>query len=53
MKSEMRWSSPELVEIAMNAEIGGYQADFDESEPVGPRGPVVEASSGTDAHIAR
>lgn len=52
MKCEMLWSTPEIVEIAMNAEIGGYQADFNDPEPVGPHGPVVEGPSRTAAHDA-
>lgn len=35
------WMTPEIVEIGMNAEIGGYQSDFGDDEPVGPRGPVL------------
>ena len=41
----MTWETPEILEIGMNAEIGGYQADFNESEPVGPRGPVAQGSA--------
>ena len=41
----MTWETPEILEIGMNAEIGGYQADFNESEPVGPRGPVVQGGA--------
>jgi hypothetical protein len=37
----MTWMTPEIVEIGMNAEIGGYQSDVTDPEPVGPRGPVV------------
>lgn len=40
----MKWERPEFVEIGMNAEIGGYQSDFGEGEPAGPRGPIVETS---------
>jgi len=39
----MKWERPDFIEIAMNAEIGGYQSDFDEEKPVGPRGPVLDA----------
>ena len=41
----MKWEQPDFVEIAMNAEIGGYQSDFGDGEPAGPRGPVVGAAS--------
>lgn len=41
----MKWERPDFIEIAMNAEIGGYQSDFDQENPVGPRGPVLEAES--------
>jgi hypothetical protein len=41
----MKWERPDFVEIGMNAEIGGYQSDFGEGEPAGPRGPVVEDAS--------
>lgn len=38
----MKWERPDFVEIGMNAEIGGYQSDFPEGEPAGPRGPVLQ-----------
>ncbi|HEY8927207.1 MAG TPA: hypothetical protein VIU64_22645 [Polyangia bacterium] len=41
----MKWERPELFEIGMNAEIGGYQSDFGEGEPVGPKGPTVDVES--------
>jgi hypothetical protein len=44
----MKWERPDFIEIAMNAEIGGYQSDFDEENPVGPRGPVLDTEP-TDA----
>jgi hypothetical protein len=37
----MKWEKPAFVEIGMNAEIGGYQSDFGDSEPAGPRKPTV------------
>lgn len=40
----LTWERPDFVEIGMNAEIGGYQSDFGDDEPIGPRGPVVEAA---------
>ena len=41
----MKWERPDFVEIGMNAEIGGYQSDFGDDEPAGPRGPVLDAAS--------
>ena len=41
----MTWERPELFEIGMNAEIGGYQSDFGDGEPAGPKGPIAEAES--------
>jgi hypothetical protein len=41
----MKWERPELVEIGMNAEIGGYQQDLPETERPGPKGPTVESAS--------
>lgn len=41
----MKWERPGFVEIGMNAEIGGYQSDFGDSEPAGPRGPTVEGAA--------
>ncbi len=40
----MKWERPDFVEIGMNAEIGGYQSDFGDSEPAGPRGPVADGA---------
>ncbi len=37
----MSWTTPEAVEIKMDAEIGSYQADDPEREP-----PVVEDDAG-------
>jgi hypothetical protein len=39
----MKWERPNFVEIGMNAEIGGYQSDFGDPEPNGPRGPILSA----------
>lgn len=47
----MKWERPDFVEIGMNAEIGGYQSDFGDSEAPGPRGPVLETA--TDQPQAR
>ena len=38
----MQWETPSFVEINMSAEIGGYQNDFGDREPVGPVVPAVE-----------
>ena len=35
----MKWETPTFVEINMSAEIGGYQSDFDDRDPVGPAAP--------------
>jgi hypothetical protein len=43
----MSWETPTFVEINMSAEIGGYQSDFGDREPVGP-GPVASAACGHD-----
>jgi len=44
----MKWERPDFIEIAMNAEIGGYQSDFDQENPIGPRDPVIDAELGDD-----
>jgi hypothetical protein len=52
----MKWETPAFVEINMSAEIGGYQSDFGDRDPVGPaapraQGPVpprVEGASSPD-----
>ena len=38
----MKWETPTFVEINMSAEIGGYQSDFEEQDPVGPAAPRAE-----------
>jgi hypothetical protein len=48
----MKWERPDFVEIAMNAEIGGYQSDFGDEAPVGPRGPVLDAEPSGDSSSA-
>jgi hypothetical protein len=48
----MKWERPGFVEIGMNAEIGGYQSDFGDGEPAGPRGPTTEAVSQDAANEA-
>jgi len=32
----MTWETPTFVEIIMSAEIGGYQSDFEDQDPLGP-----------------
>ena len=32
----MKWETPTFVEINMSAEIGGYQSDFGERNPMDP-----------------
>ena len=32
----MKWETPAFVEINMSAEIGGYQSDFGDRDPMGP-----------------
>ena len=41
----MKWERPEIVEIGMNAEIGGYQSDFGGGEAPGPRAPTAAPAS--------
>lgn len=48
----MKWERPAFVAIAMNAEIGGYQSDFDEELPARPRGPVLGAEPSQAASAA-
>lgn len=38
------WETPSFTEINMSAEIGGYQSDFGDREPVAPAAPVIESS---------
>jgi hypothetical protein len=45
----MTWERPGFVEIAMNAEIGGYQSDFEDEGPTAPRGPVLGAEPAAGA----
>ena len=39
----MKWETPAFVEINMSAEIGGYQTDFGDGDPVGPAAPRTGA----------
>jgi hypothetical protein len=45
----MTWETPSFVEINMSAEIGGYQSDFGDREPVAPAAPQLSDSDQTDA----
>jgi hypothetical protein len=50
----MTWERPSLIEIAMNAEIGGYQSDFGDEVPLGPSGPVLRVESNdTEDHATK
>ena len=40
----MTWHAPELIELNMSAEIGGYQEDFDERGDA-PAFPVAEPAA--------
>jgi hypothetical protein len=40
----MKWETPSFVEINMSAEIGGYQSDFGDRDPVGPAETVERGS---------
>jgi hypothetical protein len=44
----MKWETPSFVEINMSAEIGGYQSDFDDREPVAPAAPRAEETEATE-----
>ncbi len=48
----MEWKTPSLLEISMNAEIGGYQTDFGDDRPVTdlptPRRPSSTDGEATD-----
>jgi hypothetical protein len=39
----MQWETPSFVEINMSAEIGGYQNDFGDRDPIGPAAPRTPA----------
>lgn len=38
----MKWETPAFIEINMSAEIGGYQNDFSDPDPMGPPAPRTE-----------
>jgi hypothetical protein len=43
----MTWETPSFIEINMSAEIGGYQSDFGDRDPMGP--VAAPASDDSDA----
>jgi hypothetical protein len=43
----MKWETPAFIEINMSAELGGYQSDFGDRDPIGPAAPrAVEPDGG-------
>ena len=44
--SAMTWETPSFIEINMSAEIGGYQSDFGDRDPMEP---VVAPADVSDA----
>ena len=44
-----KWEAPAFVEINMSAEIGGYQSDFGDKEPIGPAAPRSPERDDADA----
>jgi hypothetical protein len=38
----MKWEAPSFVEINMSAEIGGYQSDSGDRDPIGPAPPRAD-----------
>jgi hypothetical protein len=48
----MTWETPSFIEINMSAEIGGYQSDFGDREPVGPAAPRSEKSADSTETVA-
>jgi hypothetical protein len=45
----MKWETPAFKEINMSAEIGGYQTDFGDGDPVGPAAPRAPLPSRAEA----
>ena len=46
----MKWETPTFVEINMSAEIGGYQSDFGDRDPMEPVVDVqVQVAAASDA----
>ena len=39
----MKWETPAFVEINMSAEIGGYQSDFSDRDPLEPVAQSADA----------
>jgi hypothetical protein len=44
----MKWETPSFIEINMSAEIGGYQNDFGDRDPIGPAAPRSATQARTD-----
>ena len=44
----MTWETPTFVEIIMSAEIGGYQSDFEDQDPLGPADPRFVGRGGEE-----
>jgi hypothetical protein len=40
----MTWETPSFVEINMSAEIGGYQSDFGDRDPMDPVAAPAESA---------
>jgi len=47
--TDMNWQTPAFVEINMSAEIGGYQSDFDDRDPIEPPPARADRRSPNDA----
>jgi hypothetical protein len=41
----MKWETPVFIEINMSAEIGGYQSDDSDRDPMGPVASDVRADA--------
>jgi hypothetical protein len=49
----MSWQQPSFTELAMNAEIGAYQNDFDDQNvPVVGKSPALDRSAPRDNTFA-
>jgi hypothetical protein len=42
------WETPSFVEINMSAEIGGYQNDFGDRDPMEPVAAPIHAADASD-----
>jgi hypothetical protein len=45
----MKWETPSFVEINMSAEIGGYQSDFGDRDPMEPVAAPARLETESDA----